>query len=213
MKEGKEFERLMRLRPMPVVAPRALLIGASTGGPQALETVLTQMPEVLARVPVLITQHMPPTFTAIFAEYLERELDIPVHEAKHGEPVTPGTVYLAPGGRHMRVVTAGGAPSIAIDDGPPVHFCRPAVDPLFVSAASVWGPRCLALVLTGMGTDGLAGARELVAAGGHVMAQDEATSVVWGMPGQVAKAGLCSAVLPLAEIGSRLGRLFAGERP
>lgn len=112
----------------------------------------------------------------------------------------------------MRAVERDGRPSIAIDNGPAIHFCKPAVDPLFSSAISVWGPRCLALVLTGMGHDGLAGARELIAAGGHVMAQDEATSVVWGMPGQVAKAGLCSAVLPLPEIGHRLSRLFAGER-
>lgn len=201
------------LRPMPSIPPRVLLIGASTGGPQALEVVLAQMAEVLARVPVLVTQHMPPTFTAIFAEYLERELHVPVHEAKHGESVHAGTVYLAPGGRHMRVAERDGRPAIAIDNGPAVHFCKPAVDPLFSSAISVWGPRCLALVLTGMGIDGLAGARELVAAGGHVMAQDEPTSVVWGMPGQVARAGLCSAVLPLAEIGPRLSRLFAGERP
>jgi two-component system chemotaxis response regulator CheB len=200
------------LRPMPLTTPRVLLIGASTGGPQALETVLAQMPEVLARAPVLITQHMPQTFTAIFAEYLERELGVPVHEAKDGEPVNAGTIYLAPGGRHMRVVDRGGSPAIAIDNGPAIHFCKPAVDPLFSSAVSVWGPRCLALVLTGMGQDGLAGARDLVAAGGHVMAQDEPTSIVWGMPGQVAKAGLCSAVLPLAEIGPRLSRLFAGEK-
>ena len=202
----------LSLRPMPVVTPRVLLIGASTGGPQALETALAQMPEVFGRVPVLITQHMPPTFTAIFAEYLDRELHVPVHEAKDGEPINAGTVYLAPGGRHMRAVERDGRPTIAIDNGPAIHFCKPAVDPLFSSAISVWGPRCLALVLTGMGHDGLAGARELIAAGGHVMAQDEATSVVWGMPGQVAKAGLCSAVLPLPEIGHRLSRLFAGER-
>ena len=201
----------LSLRPMPVVTPRVLLIGASTGGPQALEAVLAGMPEVLARVPVLITQHMPPTFTAIFAEYLERELGVPVHEAKDEEPVTAGTIYLAPGGRHMRVLNGRGAPRIAIDNGPAINFCKPAVDPLFSSAISVWGSRCLALVLTGMGHDGLAGARELVTAGAHVMAQDEATSVVWGMPGQVATAGLCSAVLPLPEIGPRLNRLFAGE--
>jgi two-component system chemotaxis response regulator CheB len=201
------------LRPMPALSPRALLIGASTGGPQALETILANMPEVLARVPVLITQHMPPTFTAIFSEYLARELNVPVHEAKDGEPVNAGTVYLAPGGRHMRVFNPDGTARIALDNGPAINFCKPAVDPLFTSAISVWGPRCLALVLTGMGHDGLAGARELVAAGGHVMAQDEATSVVWGMPGQVAQAGLCSAVLPLSEIAPRLNRLFVGERP
>jgi two-component system chemotaxis response regulator CheB len=110
------------------------------------------------------------------------------------------------------VVSRDGAPAIAIDDGPPIHFCKPSVDPMFSSAATVWGSKALALVLTGMGADGLGGARDHVAAGGHVIAQDEATSVVWGMPGQVAHAGLCSAVLPLGDIAPRLTRLFTGER-
>jgi two-component system chemotaxis response regulator CheB len=113
----------------------------------------------------------------------------------------------------MAVARRDDVPVIALDDGPLINFCRPSVDPLFASAAAVWGPKVLALMLTGMGHDGLAGAKDLVAAGGHVIAQDEATSVVWGMPGQVAHAGLCSAVLPLPEIGPRLTRLFGGERP
>jgi two-component system chemotaxis response regulator CheB len=112
----------------------------------------------------------------------------------------------------MRVAGPPALPTIALDDRAPIHFCRPAVDPLFSSAAAVWGSHVLAVVLTGMGQDGLAGARDIVAAGGHVLAQDEATSAVWGMPGHVAQAGLCSAVLPLPEIGPRLNRLFAGER-
>jgi two-component system chemotaxis response regulator CheB len=111
----------------------------------------------------------------------------------------------------MQVASAGnGAAAIALHDGPTVNFCKPAVDPLFSSAATVWGNKALALVLTGMGSDGLRGARDIVAAGGHVLAQDEATSVVWGMPGQVAHAGLCSAVLPFTEIAPRLNQLFAG---
>jgi two-component system chemotaxis response regulator CheB len=101
---------------------------------------------------------------------------------------------------------------IALGDGPPVNFCRPAVDPLFASAAEVWGPKVLGLVLTGMGSDGLRGAQAIAAAGGAILAQDEASSVVWGMPGQVAHAGLCSGVLPLNEIAPRLVRLFTGER-
>jgi two-component system chemotaxis response regulator CheB len=112
----------------------------------------------------------------------------------------------------MRVARRDGKPVVALDDEPPVNFCKPAVDPLFASAAEVWGTKTLALVLTGMGSDGLAGAKEIVAAGGHVIAQDEETSVVWGMPGQVTNAGLCSAVLPLTEIGGRITRLFTGER-
>ena len=200
------------LRPMPLTPPRVLLIGSSTGGPQALDAVLSHATALISRAPVLITQHMPPTFTAILAEHLSRAVKGPVHEAADGEPVVAGTIYVAPGGRHMRVVSRDGAPVIAIDDGPHINFCKPSVDPLFSSAAAVWGSKALALVLTGMGADGLAGAKELVAAGGHVVAQDEATSVVWGMPGQVAHAGLCSAVLPLPDIGPRLTRMFTGER-
>jgi len=200
------------LRPMPLTAPRALLIGSSTGGPQALNAVLTHAGPVLDVAPVLITQHMPPTFTAILAEHLTRAVKHPVREAVDGEAVHAGTVYLAPGGRHMSVARRDGAVVIALDDGPVINFCRPSVDPLFTSAAAVWGPKMLALMLTGMGHDGLAGAKDVVAAGGHVIAQDEASSVVWGMPGQVAMAGLCSAVLPLNDIGPKLARLFAGER-
>jgi two-component system chemotaxis response regulator CheB len=199
------------LRPMPLTAPRVLLIGSSTGGPQALNAVCGNIAAVLERAPVLITQHMPPTFTTIMAEHLARVANRPVREAIDGEEVNAGTIYLAPGGRHMRVARKDGTALIAIDDGPMVNFCKPAVDPLFSSAAEVWGGKALAVVLTGMGADGLNGARELVAAGGHVLAQDEATSVVWGMPGQVTNAGLCSAVLPISEIAPRLCRLFVGD--
>ena len=201
------------LRPMPATPPRVLLIGASTGGPQALNIIVAQIAGVLERAPVLITQHMPPTFTAILAEHLARIAKCPVREAQEGEEINAGTIYLAPGGKHMKVTRRDGIAVIAIDDGPLVNFCKPAVDPLFASAAAVWGPKVLALVLTGMGSDGLRGAQAIVAAGGNVMAQDEATSVVWGMPGQVAHAGLCSAVLPLNEIAPRLTRLFTGEKP
>lgn len=200
------------LRPMPLTAPRVLVIGSSTGGPQALHTVLTQIASVVERAPVLITQHMPPTFTAILAEHLTRATKCTVREAVEGEEVNAGTIYLAPGGRHMSVARRDNAVVIALDDGPLVNFCKPSVDPLFASAGAVWGAKVLALMLTGMGHDGLDGAKSLIAAGGHVIAQDEATSVVWGMPGQVATAGLCSAVLPLPDIGPRLARLFAGER-
>lgn len=201
------------LRPMPLTPPRVLLIGASTGGPQALNRLVVQIDAVLQRAPVLITQHMPPTFTAVLAEHLARVSKFPVREAVDGEEVNAGAIYLAPGGKHMKVARRDGTAIIAIDDGPMVNFCKPAVDPLFASAAEVWGTKVLALVLTGMGSDGLAGAKAVVAAGGYVIAQDEETSVVWGMPGQVTNAGLCSAVLPLPEIGGRITRLFTGERP
>ena len=201
------------LRPMPTTPPRVLLIGSSTGGPQALNTLIAEIGGVLQRAPVLITQHMPPTFTAVLAEHLTRIAKRPVREAVDGEEINAGVVYLAPGGKHMKVARRDGAAVIVIEDGPLVNFCKPAVDPMFASAADVWGNKVLALVLTGMGSDGLAGAKTIVAAGGHIFAQDEATSVVWGMPGQVTNAGLCSAVLPLPEIAAKLTRLFAGVSP
>jgi two-component system, chemotaxis family, protein-glutamate methylesterase/glutaminase len=192
--------------------PRALLIGSSTGGPQALMTLVGEIGAVIDRFPVLITQHMPPTFTTILAEHLARTSHRPVREAIDGEIVRPGQVYLAPGGRHMRVVRHGPDVVIALDDGPAVNFCRPAVDPLFTSAIDVWQAGVLAVVLTGMGSDGMRGGKQIVAAGGSVIAQDEATSVVWGMPGAAANAGICAAVLPLGQIAPKLIRLFSGDR-
>lgn len=200
------------LRAMPLTPPRVLLIGASTGGPQALNLIVAQIGGLIDRAPVLITQHMPPTFTTILAEHLARSANRPTREAADGEEINAGTIYLAPGGKHMTVTRRNGVAVISIVDGPLVNFCKPAVDPLFSSAADVWGPAALALVLTGMGSDGLFGAQAIAAAGGHVLAQDEASSVVWGMPGQVAQNGLCSAVLPLDQIAPRLTRIFAGER-
>jgi two-component system, chemotaxis family, protein-glutamate methylesterase/glutaminase len=199
------------LRPMPIIPPRVLLIGSSTGGPQALTTVIGQLSGVLERAPVLITQHMPPTFTALLAEHLALISKRPAHEAADGEEINAGTIYLAPGGKHMRVSRRGGIAIIAIDDSDPINFCKPSVDPLFSSAAQVWGSWALGLMLTGMGADGSRGAQAIVAAGGTVLAQDEATSVVWGMPGQVAQLGLCSAVVPLNDIAPKLVRLFGGE--
>src|SRR5437763_1488129 len=193
-------------------APRALLIGASTGGPQALMTLVAQLGPVIDRFPVLITQHMPPTFTTILAEHLARSSHRPAHEGVDGEIVKVGQIYLAPGGRHMRVARQGIEAMIALDDGAPVNFCKPAVDPLFTSAIDVWQGGVLALLLTGMGSDGTRGGKEIVAAGGSVVAQDEASSVVWGMPGAAAHAGICAAVLPLDQIAAKLVRLFSGDR-
>ena len=193
-------------------APRVLLIGSSTGGPQALMALVTELGPVIDRFPVLITQHMPPTFTTILAEHLARSSKRPAHEAIDGEVVKAGTIYLAPGGRHMRVVRHGADAVIALDDGPPVNFCKPAVDPMFTSATEVWQTGTFAAVLTGMGSDGMRGGKDIVAAGGSVIAQDEATSVVWGMPGAAANAGICSAILPLNQIAPKIVRLFAGER-
>lgn len=193
-------------------APRALLIGSSTGGPQALMSLVAEIGAVIDRFPVLITQHMPPTFTTILAEHLARSSHRPAREAVDGEIVKAGNIYLAPGGRHMRVVRHGVDAVIALDDGPPVNFCKPAVDPLFSSAIDVWQGAILAVVLTGMGSDGMRGGKDIVAAGGSVIAQDEATSVVWGMPGAAANAGICAAILPLNQIAPKLVRMFSGDR-
>jgi two-component system chemotaxis response regulator CheB len=173
---------------------------------------MSRLDAVSEVAPILITQHMPATFTTILAEHLSRAGAKQVHEAVHGEPVRAGKVYLAPGGKHMRVARQDGTAIIALDDGPQVHFCKPAVDPLFSSAAEVWGPWNMALILTGMGADGTAGAGAIVAGGGSVIAQDEATSVVWGMPGSAAEAGVCSAVLPLEQIAPKVVRMFLGAK-
>jgi two-component system chemotaxis response regulator CheB len=192
--------------------PRVLLIGSSTGGPQALMTLVSEIGAVIDRVPVLITQHMPPTFTTILAEHLARTSRRPAHEGIDGEVIKAGQIYLAPGGRHMRVARQGANAVIALDDGPSINFCKPAVDPLFNSAIDIWQGAILAVVLTGMGSDGMRGGKDIVAAGGSVIAQDEASSVVWGMPGAAANAGICAAILPLNQIGPKLVRLFAGDR-
>jgi len=192
--------------------PRALLIGSSTGGPQALMSLVTEIGPVIDKFPVLITQHMPPTFTTILAEHLARASRRTAAEAVDGEVVKAGRIYLAPGGRHMRVARHGAETVIVLDNGPPVNFCKPAVDPLFTSAIDVWQGATLAVLLTGMGSDGTRGGKEIVAAGGSIVAQDEATSVVWGMPGSAAHAGICAAILPLNQIAPKLVRLFAGDR-
>lgn len=202
----------IKLRPFATTPPRVLLIGSSTGGPQVLTGLVSKIGPVIDRVPVLITQHMPPTFTTILAEHLARASERPAHEAADGEPIVPGTIYLAPGGHHMLVAGRNGLPVISLTDGPLVNFCRPAVDLLFSSAAQVWGGSVLAAILTGMGSDGTHGAEAVVAAGGSIIAQDEASSVVWGMPGAAANAGVCSAVLPMDQIAAKLVRLFAGDR-
>jgi two-component system, chemotaxis family, protein-glutamate methylesterase/glutaminase len=201
------------LRPFALSPPRALLIGSSTGGPQALTTLVGQIGATIERAPILITQHMPPTFTTVLAEHLARSSGRRVSEAEHDEPIVAGGIYVAPGGRHMRVVRGPTGPTIALGDDPPVNFCKPSVDPFLSSAAQVWGSSSLALVLTGMGSDGARGAADVAAAGGSVIAQDEETSVVWGMPRSVALAGLCSAILPLCQIAAEVNRLFIGGRP
>lgn len=203
----------LRPKARPSGPPRVLLIGSSTGGPRAVGEVLEKIgAPTLRRLPVLIVQHMPPIFTAVFAEHMGSRVGLPSGEGKADEPLQPGRIYVAPGGRHMGLVAGPGRePVIRLDDGPPVNFCRPAVDVLFKDAAALFGSATVSVILTGMGSDGTHGARALVDAGGPVLAQDEATSTVWGMPGSVAKAGLAQAVLPLPEIGPALRSLITGQ--
>lgn len=202
---------LIELHKPSKVAPKVLLVGSSTGGPQALFKFLEDARGKI-NLPILITQHMPSTFTAILAEHLSRALDIEGGEGRDGDVLKPGHFYLAPGGYHMTVADGGGTPEIRLNQESPENYCRPSVDQLFRTAARVFGPATLGVMLTGMGHDGLAGSRTVTDAGGTVLAQDEETSVVWGMPGAVAGAGLASAVLPLGEMSGAVIRLTRGER-
>lgn len=179
------------------------MLAGSTGGPDALAKVLSGLPADFP-VPVLVVQHMPPVFTTMFAQRLDRVSPLSVREAADGDRVRRGEVLLAPGDHHLRVVRRGLEVSATLDRGEPVHFCRPAADPLLHSVVQAYGGAVLATVVTGMGVDGLAGCAEVVAAGGTVLVQDEATSVVWGMPGAVARAGIAEAVLPVEELAARI---------
>jgi two-component system chemotaxis response regulator CheB len=165
------------------------------------------------RQPILITQHMPPTFTTILAEHLTRSSGRPAREGQDGEPIEKGRIYVAPGDYHMVVDARPEGNFIRLNKEAPENFCRPSVDPMYRSIVRAYGKRVLGVILTGMGHDGLKGGQMLVEAGANLIAQDEATSVVWGMPGAVANAGLCSAVLPLAEIGPQIQRLALKGAP
>ncbi|TIC85962.1 chemotaxis response regulator protein-glutamate methylesterase [Nocardioides sp. GY 10113] len=192
------------LRPSrPAGAPQLIVVGASTGGPAALTELLPQLAATFP-VPIAIVQHMPPLFTRQFAERLDRISGLRVREAGDGEALLPGDVLVAPGDRHLQVVRDGSRLVTRFNDGPPENYCRPAVDVLFRSAAAALGRAVHGLVLTGMGSDGREGARAIVEAGGDVAVQDAATSVVWGMPGAVATAGLASAALPLSAVAAHL---------
>ena len=187
---------------------QALAIGCSTGGPQALMSIFRG--ETLSlRLPIFLTQHMPPTFTTILSEQLSRVAARDCHEGIDGELVKPDTIYVAPGDRHMLIERKSpDEVRIRLDDGPPRNFCRPAVDPMLDSLVVAYGARLCAVILTGMGHDGLDGCRSVHGAGGVVVAQDAETSVVWGMPGAVARQGLADAVLPLDTIPGQLIRLL-----
>jgi two-component system chemotaxis response regulator CheB len=196
-------------------APQArvdvVAIGVSTGGPNALAQLLPALPATLP-APVLIVQHMPPMFTRILAERLDAASALRVVEAADGDVLAPGGAWIAPGGRHMVVERANGRCEIRTNVDPPEHSCRPAVDPLFRSVARCYGPHVLAVVLTGMGADGAEGAEVVREAGGQVVVQDEGSSVVWGMPGSVARAGHADAIVPLDRMpGEILTRLAIGR--
>ena len=210
--EGGEKSRAFRRRAFSLVPPRVIAIGSSTGGPQALGSLLGALSPSLSRLAVLVAQHMPPMFTTVLAERLARATGREAREGRDGEPLKLGSIYVAPGDHHMTVARQE-APCLRIRSGPPVNFCRPAVDPLFASVASTFGPAALGIVLTGMGSDGAAGARAIAEAGGSVIAQDEVSSVVWGMPGAAAASGVCAAVLPPDEIARTVTKLVRGERP
>ena len=179
--------------------PKIVAIGSSTGGPRALIDVFTALDGQL-RSPVLITQHMPPTFTKILAQHLNRCAKMRASEAVDGSQIEEGCIYVAPGDRHLLVRREGSQFFIRIDDGPPENFCKPSVNPMFRSVAKAYGEWALAVVLTGMGQDGATALPDIVGAGGLAIAQDQQSSVVWGMPQAAAATGLCSAILPLGDI-------------
>lgn len=190
-----------------------IAIGASTGGPNALNELLPHLPEHLP-VPVLIVQHMPALFTHMLAERLHMLSQLSIHEAKDDDLLRPGHVYIAPGGYHMLIASGKQGPSISLNQNPPENSCRPSVDVLFRSVADAYAANALGLILTGMGSDGTAGARAIRDAGGELWAQDRDTSVVWGMPGSVVAAGCANRVCPLPQIAAEIvSRLAVGRTP
>ena len=190
--------------------PAIIAIGVSTGGPNALADLIPQLPGDL-RVPVVIVQHMPPMFTRLLAERLNGQSSLTVREAAQGLPIVPGTVTIAQGDYHMVLERCGNEVVAVLNQDPPENSCRPAVDPLFRSVVALYGQRTLGVILTGMGQDGLHGCEHIRDAGGQILAQDEASSVVWGMPGFVVRAGLADKVVPLSEMAAELSRRVSGS--
>ena len=193
------------------LAPKVLAFGSSTGGPQALLQVFRNLDGALD-CPVFITQHMPPHFTEILAKHIGDVSKMPCREAIDGDVLEAGRIYVAPGDYHMIVKADGLKAVLTLNQDPPENFCRPAVDPMFRSVAECFGKRALCIVLTGMGRDGAAGAKVVADAGGCIIAQDEATSVVWGMPGATYGAGVCDAVLPISEIAPFINKVTKGTK-
>jgi two-component system chemotaxis response regulator CheB len=200
-----------------LATPRALsrvdviALGCSTGGPNALTNLFETFPPHPS-VPIVIVQHMPPVFTRLLADRLRAHTHLNVREAQGGEVLAPGDLWIAPGDHHMIVRAEGATRRLALTQAPPENSCRPAVDVLFRSVAACYGANTLAVVLTGMGQDGLRGCELIHEAGGQIVVQDESSSVVWGMPGFVANAGLADAVLPLQDLGPEIFRRVSGAR-
>ncbi len=194
-----------------LVVPKIIGVGSSTGGPQALLKFINGIKDNLS-LPVVITQHMPASFTKILAGHLSKATGLICEEAEDGMLLKPGQVYIAPGDHHMLVIKENNNCYVSLNQDAQENFCRPAVDPMFKSLSEVYGPAVLGVVLTGMGHDGLAGSKVIVEGGGTIIAQNEETSVVWGMPGAVSNAGICHSVLPLEELGSKVQRLTKGGR-
>lgn len=186
--------------------PSIIAIGSSTGGPNALMDLFSRLRP--PKVPIVITQHMPKTFTKILAEQLTRSGTIPCHEGAEGMEVLPGHAYVAPGDYHMTIAKEGDQLRVRLNQDAPENFCRPAVDPMIRSLMGIYGGGMLGVILTGMGSDGLIACRQLTEEGGMVLAQDEASAAVWGMPGAVARAGLCSMVAPVPELAVRINNMM-----
>lgn len=196
----------------PNQVPQVVTIGVSTGGPNALAEVLPAIPGDFP-LPILLVQHMPPLFTRLLAERLNTTCKLKVHEATDGEPVEPGKILIAPGDYHMKIAGQPGKAFVRLDKSPPQNSCRPAVDALFTSVAEVYGGGVITVMLTGMGSDGLIGTQVLKASGAFSIAQDQESSVVWGMPGAVTQAGVVDAVLPLKEIAGAIVRAASRRAP
>lgn len=205
-----QMNEVVTLRPIPDKKPyyKILAIGSSTGGPKALFRVLSDIGST--NLPIVITQHMPPTFTTMLAKHIEDNTNFVAREGAEDMLVEPGKVYIAPGGKHMIFEKDSSGLRIKLDDGPAESFCKPSVDVMFRNLVQIYNGNILAVMLTGMGNDGARSSQLLIDHGGVLIAQDEATSVVWGMPGAVAKAGLCHAVLPLDKIGAKVKQLLQG---
>jgi two-component system chemotaxis response regulator CheB len=186
-------------------------VGTSTGGPNALAEMLPGIPQAFP-VPIVIVQHLPPLFTRLLAERLNKQCAIEIHEGEEGAMLKPGEAWIAPGDFHMTLVRTGGVTKLALQQEAHENSCRPAVDVLFRSVARLYGVSTLGVVLTGMGSDGVKGSRTIKEFGGQVIVQDEASSVVWGMPGQVAGAGLAEGIYPLAGMAKEIDRRVESGR-